>query len=275
MRIFLGPAGIPLAAKGGGTSDGIRKVKEIGLKAMEVEFTHGVQMKNELARKVGEIREETNIKLSVHAPYYINLASIEPEKIKASKQRILTSCERAHYMGASPVVFHPGFYGSYTRKETYEIVKKGILDITDKIKEKGWKTKIAMETTGKASQFGSLDELVMMLKEVGTKQCTLCVDFAHLWARNLGVFDYAEAMKKIKTLKFDHLHSHFSQIEYTDKGERRHLTFEETTESPPVDIVCKEILFSKQNITIISESPVLEIDSLKMKKVFEKLGHKF
>jgi len=275
MRIFLGPAGIPLSAKGGGTLEGVRKVKELGLKAMEIEFTHGVQIKNDLAKKVGEVREETGIKLSVHAPYYINLASIEPEKIKASKQRILTSCERAHYMGASPVVFHPGFYGKYSPQETYEIVKKGILDITDKIREKGWDVSVAMETTGKASQFGSLDELVMMLKEIGTKHCTLCVDFAHLWARNLGVFDYKEAMKKIKTLKLDHLHSHFSQIEYTSKGERRHLTFEETTESPPVETVCKEILKSKQNITIISESPLLEKDSLKMKKVFEKLGHKF
>ena len=275
MRIFLGSAGIPLAAKGGGTLDGIKKVKKMGLKAMEVEFTHGVQMKNELARKVGEIREETGVKLSVHAPYYINLASIEPEKIKASKQRILTSCERAHHMGASPVVFHPGFYGKYSPQETYEIVKRGILDITDKIKENEWKTKIAMETTGKASQFGSLDELVMMLKEIGTKHCKLCVDFAHLCARNLGKFDYDDGMKKIKTLKHSHLHAHFSQIEYTDNGERRHLTFDDTMESPPVAIVCREILTSKQNITIISESPVLEVDSLKMKKIFEKLGHKF
>lgn len=275
MRILLGPAGIPLAAKSTGTVEGIRKVKELGLGAMEVEFTHGVQMKNELAKKVGEASKETGIKLSVHAPYYINLASLEPKKIKASKQRILQSCERAHYMGASPVVFHPGFYGRYTPQETYKIVKEGILDIIDKIKERGWSVSIAPETTGKASQFGSLDELVTLLKEIGTKHCILCVDFAHLWARNLGVFDYAKAMKKIKTLKLDHLHSHFSQIEYTDKGERRHLTFEETMESPPVEKVCEEILNSRQNMTIISESPLLEQDALKMKKIFERLGHKF
>ena len=113
MQIFLGPAGIPISAKGG-TKEGIKKVKELGLHAMEVEFTHGVNMKNELAREVSQVREETGIKLSVHAPYFINLASQDPEKIKASKQRILQSCERAHYMGASPVVFHPGYYGKYT-----------------------------------------------------------------------------------------------------------------------------------------------------------------
>ena len=274
MQIFLGPAGIPISAKGG-TKEGIKKVKELGLHAMEVEFTHGVNMKNELAREVSQVREETGIKLSVHAPYFINLASQDPEKIKASKQRILQSCERAHYMGASPVVFHPGYYGKYTPQETYEIIKEGIADIIDKIRERGWKVKIAPETTGKISQFGTLEELVMLLKEIGTNHCTLCLDFAHMWARYQGKVDYRDVMKKIKTLKLNHLHTHFSQIEYTEKGEKRHLTFDDTMKNPPVKEVCKEILASKQNITIISESPVLEIDSLKMKKIFENLGHNF
>jgi len=275
MKILLGPAGIPLAAKGEGIIGGIRKVKELGLKAMEVEFTHGVQMKNELAKNIGEVSRETGVKLSVHAPYFVNLASVEPEKIKASKQRILQSCERAHYMHASPVVFHPGYYGKYTPQETYEIIKDNILDIIDKIKEKGWSVKIAPETTGKKSQFGSLDELVMMLKEMGTKHSILCVDFAHLWARNGGKVDYEEVMKKIRSLKMDYIHSHFSQIEYTDKGERRHLTFDDTVENPPVEEVAKRILEAKTDIKIISESPVLEVDSLKMKKIFEKLGYNF
>ncbi|MCD6478180.1 MAG: TIM barrel protein [Candidatus Aenigmarchaeota archaeon] len=275
MRILLGPAGIPLAAKGSGIPDGIRKVKELGLHAMEVEFTHGVQVKNDTAKNIGEVSKETGVKLSVHAPYFINLASQDPEKIRASKQRILQSCERAHYMHASPVVFHPGYYGKYTPQETYEIIKENVLDIIDKIKERGWDVRIAPETTGKKSQFGSLDELIMLLKEIGTKHSILCVDFAHLWARSQGKVDYKEVMKKIKTLNLDHLHSHFSQIEYTDKGERRHLTFDDTMENPPVEEVAKRILDAGMDIRIISESPVLEIDSLKMKGIFERLGYKF
>ncbi|HDI02514.1 MAG TPA: endonuclease IV [Candidatus Aenigmarchaeota archaeon] len=274
MEILLGPAGIPTCARGG-IVEGIKKVKELGLDAMEVEFTHGIHMKNDLAKKVFEVREETGVKLSVHAPYFINLASQDPQKIRASKQRILQSCERAHYMGASPVVFHPGYYGSYTPQETYEIIKEGILDIIDKIREKGWKVKLAPETTGKVSQFGTLEELGMLLKEIGTRHCTLCLDFAHMWARYQGKVDYKEVLKKIKSLKITHLHSHFSQIEFTEKGEKRHLTFEETMDNPPVKEICREILNSKQNITIISESPVLEVDSLKMKKIFENLGYKF
>lgn len=275
MKILLGPAGIPLAAKGLGIVDGIKKVKELGLHAMEVEFTHGIRMNNELAKKIGEESKKTSVKLSIHAPYFINLASQELEKIKASKKRILDSCEKAHYMGASPVVFHPGYYGKYTPQETYEIIKESILDIIDKIKERRWKCKIAPETTGKKTQFGSLEELVMLLKEIGIKHSMLCVDFAHLWARNNGKVDYKESMKKIKELNLDHIHSHFSQIEYTEKGEKRHLTFDETMENPPVEEVAKTILESGQDITIISESPVLEVDSLKMKKIFEKLGYEF
>ncbi len=274
MKILLGPAGIPTCARGG-IIEGIKKVKELGLDAMEVEFTHGIHMKNDLAKKVFEVREETGVKLSVHAPYFINLASQDPQKIKASKQRILQSCERAHYMGASPVVFHPGYYGSYTPQETYEIIKEGILDIIDKIQERGWKVKLAPETTGKVSQFGTLEELGMLLKEIGTRHCTLCLDFAHMWARYQGKVNYKEVLKKIKSLKIRHLHSHFSQIEFTERGEKRHLTFEETMDNPPVKEICREILNSKQDITIISESPVLEVDSLNMKKIFENLGYKF
>ncbi len=276
MHIILGPAGIPLASKGGGTVEGMRKVRELGLGAMEIEFTHGIQMKESLAREVGEASKETGVKLSVHAPYFINLASTEPKKIKASEIRILQSCELANLMGASPVVFHPGFYGSYTPQETFGFVKEGILEITDKIREKGWKVSVAPETTGKASQFGTLDELSLLAKEIGTKNCTICLDFAHMWARYQGHVNYDEVMAKIKTLKLPVLHSHFSQIQYTEKGEQRHLTFSEAREkSPPVDQVCKAILAAKQDITIISESPVLEQDSFRMRQIFEKLGHKF
>jgi len=276
MKIFLGPAGIPLMAKGQGTEEGIKKVKELGLHAMEIEFTHGIQFNNSTAKRIGEVSNSIGIKLSVHAPYYINLASVDIKKIKASKKRILDSCERAHYMGASPVVFHPGYYGKYTPQETYEIIKREVLDIAERIKENKWNTKIALETTGKKSQFGSLDEIIMLLSEIGTEYVTMCIDFAHLWARNLGSFDYNEAFEKIKKIKeLDHIHSHFSQIEFTDKGEKRHLTFDETMKNPPVEEVCREILKSRQDITIISESPVLEVDSLKIKRIFEKLGHVF
>ncbi len=255
--IRLGPAGSPLKS----TLDGLNYVKKIGLNALEVEFTYGVRMKNELARKIGELAEKLDISLSVHAPYYINLASSDKQKIEASKKRILDSCERAHYLKASNVVFHAGFYGRLSDKECYEIIKKGIVEMQDIINENKWKTGLAPETTGKKSQFGSLTEILKLRDEI---KCSICVDFAHLHARN-GSINYAFIFSQLANLK--HIHSHFSGIEFSDKGERRHLVMQKSDFMP----LAGEILKRNTDITIISESPITWKDSLKMKEIIEKL----
>ena len=255
--IRLGPAGSPVKS----TLDGLGYIKKIGLNAMEVEFTYGVRMRNELAKKIGELAEKLDISLSVHAPYYINLASSDKQKLEASKKRILDSCERAHYLKASHVVFHAGFYGRLSDKECYKIIKKEIIEMQDIIKENKWKTGLAPETTGKKSQFGSLTELLKLKDEI---KCSICVDFAHLHARN-GSINYALIFDQLSSLK--HIHSHFSGIEFSDKGERRHLIMEKADFLP----LAKEILKRKIDITIICESPVTWEDSLKMKGIIEKL----
>ncbi|MBU4493564.1 MAG: TIM barrel protein, partial [Nanoarchaeota archaeon] len=223
--------------------------------------TYGVGMRNELAKEIGKLAEKLDISLSVHAPYYINLASADKQKIDASKKRILDSCERAHYLKASHVVFHPGFYGKLSDKECYEIIKKEIIEMQEIIKENRWKTVLAPETTGKKSQFGSLNEILKLRDEI---KCNICVDFAHLHARNSSI-NYAFVFDQLSGLR--HIHSHFSGIEFTEKGERRHLVMERADFLP----LAKEILKRKVDITIICESPVTWQDSLKMKKIIEKL----
>ena len=255
--IRLGPAGSPVKS----TLDGLGYIKKIGLNAMEVEFTYGVRMRNELAKKIGELAEKLDISLSVHAPYYINLASSDKQKLEASKKRILDSCERAHYLKASHVVFHAGFYGRLSDKECYKIIKKEIIEMQDIIKENKWKTGLAPETTGKKSQFGSLTELLKLRDEI---KCSICVDFAHLHARN-GSVNYAFIFDQLAKLK--HIHSHFSGIEFSDKGERRHLIMEKADFLP----LAREILKRKTDITIISESPVTWQDSLKMREIIQEL----
>jgi deoxyribonuclease-4 len=255
--IRLGPAGSPTKS----TFEGIPYLKKIGLNAMEVEFTYGVRMKNELAKKIGKIAEKNEIKLSVHAPYYINLASKDKEKIEASKKRILDSCERAHYLKASHVVFHPGFYGKIEKEKCYEVIKQGIKEIQDEMKKRKFNTKLAPETTGKISQFGSLNEILRLRDET---KCSFCVDFAHLRARN-GKISYASVFDQLKGI--NHVHSHFSGIEFGEKGERRHLLMERREFLP----LAREILKRKKDITIICESPVTWQDSLKMKQIIEEL----
>lgn len=265
FSIKLGPAG----SSGHGTLEGIRFVKEKGLQAMEVEFVRGVHMKNELAKECGKLAKELDIQLSVHAPYYINLVSEDHQKRKDSVKRIMDSCERGHHLGAENIVFHAAYYGKYDKENVSGIVKESILDMQDTIKDKGWDVKLAPEVTGKHSQWGDLDEIVRMVRET---KCSMCVDFAHLYARNRGVIDYKKVLDKIETVDPKHVHCHFSNIEYSLKGERKHLVLDG---KPLFEPLAKEIIRRKLNVTIICESPVTWEDSLKMKGIFEKNGYIF
>ncbi len=257
MKVKFGPAGA-----GTSSVEGLGEVAKLGLDAVEVPFTYGVRMSNKTAKEVGKAAKKVKLNLSIHAPYYINLASEEKEKITASMKRILDSCERAHHMGAKYVVFHAAFYGKREHEEVYEMVKWAVEKMHESIEEQGWKVKLAPETTGKGSQFGDLDELLRLKKETG---CHLAVDFAHLKARNNGKIDYDEVFKKLKPVK--HIHAHFSGVEYTAKGERRHLLTSKADLMPLLKAVKKY----KADITVINESPDPIGDSLKAKKLFAKL----
>lgn len=257
---------------------GLRRVAELGLNAQEVEFVRRVGMSNEGADEVGKLAKELGILLSVHCPYFVNLCSTEKEKVEASKKRILDSVERAFHMGAHVAVFHPGFYGSLTPEAAFDGVEGACKDMVSWMKSKGIKgVALGLETTGKVSQFGTLDEIVRLCKRV--RGCEPVVDFAHIYARQAGKIEYAEVFEQLKPLKLKHLHSHFTSMEWNPAkapgqgNERRHLPIEH--DKPPFEPLAKEILKRKIDITLISESPVLEQDSLVMKRVFEKRGYKF
>jgi len=255
--IYLGPAGV-----GGETLQGLQHIKDVGLNAVEIEFVRQVYMTNEVAKQAGALIKKLKLKTSIHAPYFINLASEEKPKIHASINRILQSCERGHYLGADYIVFHPGYYGKKNPTETYEIIKNAILDMQKTIKQKKWKVNLAPETTGKVSVFGNLDETLQLVKET---KCHFTIDFAHLKARHQGKINYPEIFDKIKN--FPHIHAHFSGIEWSAKGERKHLL---TTKQDLLPLL-KEILKRKTDITIINESPDPLGDSLKTKELLEEI----
>jgi len=254
--IRIGPAG----SDGLGNLKGIRKVARMQLDCMEVEFTYGVRMSTDTAREAGALAKAKGIILSVHAPYYINLASDEKEKIRASKQRILDSCQRAHALGAQNVVFHAGFYQQKTIDRTYALIKKAILEIQNKISKNKWKVQLCPEITGKPSQFGSVEELLKLMKATG---CSICVDFAHLYARDQGDIDYAKVLRKLPK-KF---HAHFSGIEYGSKGERKHLKTTKKFFEP----LAEALLKTKRDVTLICESPQPYKDAAMMKRVVSGL----
>lgn len=264
MKILLGPAGSPAKS----TLEGLSVVNQLGLQAMEVQFTHGIGMGLPLAKQIGEANKKQGIYLSVHAPYYINLASEDPKKIEASKKRILDSCERADLMGAKNIVFHPAYYGKYSKGEIYDIVKEAILEMIKVIEKNKWKVQLAPETTGRISQFGTLDEIIKLVKET---RCSFCLDLAHIYARSGGKIDYNEVFRRLQFWKKP-LHCHFSGIKYTLKGEREHLNL---NSRPDFRAFAEHVLKSRRDTTVISETPITWKDSLKMKEAFEKLGYTF
>ncbi len=275
----LGPAGIPLTCKNCDTFKGVEKVAELGLNAMEIEFVRGVTLSREKAKKVGEIAKKLDIALSVHAPYYINLASSEPEKIKASIKRILDSLDRAHVMGANVVVVHAGYYGK-NKTKAGEMIFHACRKISQEIRKRKWNAFLGLETMGRQSQWGTLDEIISLCLEV--PNCVPVIDFAHIYARNGGEIDYKAIFKSLEKLELKFLHTHFSGIKFKKTlaggDEREHLplkkargpSFEELAK-----FLVKNKLAKKMEITIISESPLLEKDALLMKEILEKHGYKF
>lgn len=262
--IFLGPGGNCISAKEAGTIGSLKRLIELKLNAQEIEFVRNVFMKEKEAKEVRTFAEENGIKLSVHASYFINLCSEEKKKVEDSKKRILEALERGEQMGASVVLFHPGFFGRLSREKAFEMVVEACSELSDFAEN----TLLGLETTGKHSAFGSLEENIEVCKRV--KKTVPVIDWAHLYARNGGSIDFEKIFEKIKPLGLKHVHSHFSGIAFTSKGEKNHLPISEG--GPDFRSLAREVLKQKIGITIISESPLLENDSLLMKKVFMEEG---
>ncbi|MBI5580482.1 MAG: TIM barrel protein [Deltaproteobacteria bacterium] len=254
--IKIGPAG----SGGLGYVQALKKVARMGLGCVEVAFTYGVRMKPEQAEAVGALARQKNITLSIHAPYYVNLASNDPAKLAASNERIQASCRMAAIMGARNVVFHAGFYQGHSAEKTFARIAKAIEKLQAVVRKNRWAVALCPETTGKPSQFGSLDECLLLAGETG---CEFTVDFSHLLARAGGRLDYGKVLDRLPP-KF---HAHFSGIEYGPKGEKRHVRTSPKFFAP----LAQELARRKIDLTLISESPAPYRDAAMMKRVIQRL----
>ncbi len=246
-QIKFGPAGLgPVKT----ATQTLKSYHDLGFKACEISFTYSIYIKKQEAIEIGKIAKKLNIQLSIHAPYYINLNSKEKAKIEASKKRILKCCEIGHYLQATHVVFHPGFYTGIDPETTYNNIKKEILDLQQQLKKLKYNIKLAPETMGKINIFGSVEQISQLAKET---KCEFTIDFAHILARDKSI-DH----KKIQKLfPQKHWHCHFSGIEYSEKGERKHLK----TKKEEWKQLLKNLPKNK-SITIINESPDMINDSV-------------
>ena len=280
-RPRFGPAGVPPTFRmmKAALSDVPKLLRDEGLDAFEyqaVRWGAKPQIKKEEAEKLGLEAKERDVWLSLHGSYFINFCGGK-EVIEASKQRLIACATAASWMNAHIVVFHPGFYGKRPQKEVFRSCLEAVKETVETLKNLGIENvKIGPETMGKPSQFGSLDEILSLCEEV--EQTQPVIDWAHLHARDKGRFktidDFRRVVEEIErrlgTEAVKNMHCHFTKVEYTEKGEKCHHIMDEANYGPDFAMLAKVIAEYKLNPVIISESPILDLDAIKMRDILRK-----
>ena len=280
-RPRFGPAGAPPSFRRlkAALEDVPKLLQKEGLDAFEyqaVRWGGKPQIKREVAERLGSEAEKHDVWLSLHGSYFINFCG-EKNVIEASKQRLIACATAAEWMNAHIVVFHPGFYGKKEPKEVFRNCLEALKDVVESMKTLGIKkVKIGPETMGKQSQFGSLEEILKLCEEV--EQTQPVIDWAHLHARDKGRFrtieDFRKVVEEIEnrlgTEAVKDLHCHFTKVEFTEKGEKRHHTLDEAEYGPDFTLLAKVIVEFKLRPVIISESPVLDVDAVKMRDILQR-----
>ena len=253
---------------------------EKGLTAYEYSCSRGVNIKQEGARKLGAQAMQYGIALSIHAPYYINLATDDEDKREKSLGYILSSMIAAEQMGASRIVVHSGGAGKIPREVALHNAKITLRMAIDRAKSHGlYHIHICPETMGKLGQLGTLEEVLQLCLVDDSLIPT--IDFGHLNARSHGQLGreggYVQIFDAIEnTLGYDRLavfHSHFSHIEYTAGGEKRHLTFEDTTFGPDFEPIAELVYQKGLSPTFICESAdTMTPDAQTMQRIYTNLA---
>lgn len=281
MSAIFGPAGSSedFLKKYKSSLDMPKYLKDMGLDAFEYQCGQGVRVSDALGASLKSKAEENGITLSLHAPYFISLSGIEKEKRDKSIDYILQSASAATKMGAERIVIHSGSCAKLTREAALELAKDTLIRAREAAVSEGFAhIHFCPETMGKINQLGNLEEVLSLCELDDT--FIPCIDFGHLNARTLGEVNSKDAFEYILSsienrLGSDRLkcfHSHFSKIEYTQKGgELRHLTFEDTVFGPDYEPLME--LVAKKNLspTFICESAGTQsFDSLAMKQSYLK-----
>lgn len=270
----FGTAGIPICLqdKERTTELGIAKLKSLGLDAMELEFVQSVNISEAKSPSVKRAAQDNDILLTAHGQYFINLNAKEQEKVQASIERIKKAARILHLCGGYSLTFHAAFYLKDPKDITYQNVHKNLKSISESLRQEGIRIWLRPETTGKATQWGDLDEITRMAQEI--EGVLPCVDFSHLHARSAGKentkkeFDASLSLieSRLGRQALDNMHIHLSGINYGDKGEKNHLMLRES------DMNYQSLLESFKDFKIggvvICESPVMEDDALLLKKAF-------
>ena len=278
MSALFGPAGNAESFPYKSSLDAPKWLRDLGLDLYEYQCGKGVNIGEETARKLGERARESGIRLSLHAPYFINLANPDPESRKKTAAYILPACRAADWMGATRVSIHSGALMKRTRREALDTALDTLREVVSIVDGEGYgHITLCPETMGKVNQLGDLDEVLELCTVDG--RLTPCIDFGHLYARTLGRLEGPEACERMldrvaQVLGEDRasrFHSHFSKIAFTPKGgEKMHLTFDQTDFGPDPAPLMAEIARRGWSPTVICESAGTQAeDALAMKRMYQ------
>ena len=276
----FGPGGNSDAFKAAGKKSTVQApewIRSIGLDAYEFEAGRGVNASEDVLRAIGAEAQKHGILMSLHAPYFISLSSVEEEKRTNSINYITRSLRASELLGADTIVIHTGSASKITRAEAMDLARDTLernLEING-----GTDIRMGLETMGKINQLGTLEEVIELCK-ISPKYCPV-VDFGHLNARHLGSHfpdrdSYRRVFDSIGTALGDdyakYLHCHFSKIEYTQMGEKKHLTFADTVYGPDFEPLAEAIIAEGVCPRIICESDgTMSDDALAMKQIWLNL----
>lgn len=252
-------------------------LKEVGLDAYEYEAGNGISAGETALREIGTAAREHGIWMSLHTPYFISLSGVDPEKRLKSIDYIEKSLWAAELLGADTIVIHCGSAGKISRAEGMALSADTLYKTLEKLG--GTDISFGVETMGKQNQLGTLDEVIELCKM--DARLAPVVDFGHLNARDCGgvfvsVDDYRRVFDRIGEVLGDEkarwLHCHFSKIEWTDKGEKRHLTFADDTYGPAFEPLMEAVARENLCPRIICESAgTMAEDALAMKNYYKNL----
>ncbi len=269
--IHFGTAGVPRSTASSSTLAGIQCVSELGLDCLEIEFVRGVRIGGESALKIRETAAAKNIRLSVHAPYYINLNSPDRGKRLSSHEYLLSSARMAETCGARSVVFHAGYYGKDTPEQAAAHIREELGEIVSRLRAQNLNVTLRVETMGKVSQFGTLDEVLILCRNV--RGVLPCLDFSHLYSREGKANNYLEFQrilnkmrKKLGVEALKNIHVHLSGVDFNAKGEMKHLDLRDS-DFRYSDWV-RALKDSGAEGMVVCESPNRELDALMLKSLY-------
>ena len=258
------------------TEQSAKFVRDLGLDCFEYSFGRGVRMSEAKAISIGEAFAAQGVEISVHAPYYINFANPSEESAGKSYNYVLDSARALRLMGGKRCVFHPAAQGKMSREEAVSLTEERLKVLRDYIYLNDLQDLyFCPETMGKIAQIGTLEEIVRFCKI--DPVFLPAVDFGHLNAREQGSLkteeDYRVRLQyMIDELGYErvkHFHVHFSKIQYSTKGEVRHLTFEDHTYGPEFEPLAVALKQLKLEPYIVSESAGTQAeDALAMKRMY-------